>query len=702
MKILNFKHLRIKLIVLIFVPVCCTFLAMLFYLSGSIYSQKLKNSTEQAKLKAFESSREVQSYIEKAFTSSFVLAKACEDWKERKSSNRQAVDRLMKSVLAENENYLSIYSQFEFDMKELEKIKVFSIEKSTELFGAAWLKSGTEIVQDYVTSNYEECYSSEYYTIPKETERECIIEPFYWTYAADKTQKNYYLSSIMQPLFYNGIFFGVVGIDLELKTLFNITAHNNEMYQRGSGILTNSFTIAIHNDTSLIGHKGYNEFHRDSLWLTKSLSSESFVQFETTDSINNNKFITTICRIELGKTKSPWYFYNQISLNEIASEARSSYIVALLIGICSLVFLLIVLFIISNKITQPINDIAKFSQQIAKGELFVQLSLDSRDELGQLTMSFNKMVNKIKEFITKINESANTISIGSAHISASSQAIAQGANDQAAASEQISSSMEQISASVQQNTQNSTQSAKIIMSVSQGMAEIKSSFEDSFKATSDILQKSKAINEIAEKINILAINAAIEAARAGDFGKGFNVVASEIRELAIHTQNSAQLINELSQQSINKLGHTNNLLLNVLPEIEKSSQLAAEISAASSEQNSGISQINTALNQFSSVIQANTASAEQLATSSEQLYSQSQSMVDLMTFFKTSKSNISDHDSEILKKIEILQSLLSINTNMAENKKTTNNVSISSNLNKNNGINLNMKSDKEDQNFEQF
>jgi len=699
---LKFKNLRTKLIILIFIPVCIIFFGIVFYLSTTIYQNALKNSKEQAKLKAFESSKDVQAYLDKALIASRCIAKGYEEWKENNSNSRQIVDGFMRRILAGEASYLSGYAQFEYDTIEAAKIKEFTIEKSSEIFGPALLRSGSDIVQDYIGEDYIEIYNQEYYTLPKQTQKECIMEPYYWVYAADIAKRNCYVTSCIQPLFENNVFFGIVGVDIEISALYEITKiSDNDKFSK-NGIVTANQMIAIHNDTSLIGKNFLLQLGKDSTEIIQTLESEPFIQIETTDNFNNEKYLTTICRIELGKTQTPWYYFNQVTLQVIAREARQSFIFAVLLGILSLILLLIILFYISRNVTKPLLTGVEFAKHISEGKLYAKIDTQSYDEIGQLSESLNKMAQKIKELIANVNESTITISTGSAHISASSQAIAQGANQQAASSEEISSSMEQISASVQQNTINAQQSSQIIHSVSIRMSDIKSSFIDSYQATTDILQKSKTINEIAEKINILAINAAIEAARAGEFGKGFNVVAAEIRELAVHTQKSAQLINELSQQSITKLGHTNNLLLNVLPEIKKSEQLSAEISAASFEQNSGISQINTAISQFTSVIQENTASAEQLATSSEELFSQSQVMLDLISYFKTTESDITEQDNEILRKIEMLQSLLSKNVKIPDYKTSKVGISKTSYINANKGITPNIQSDNEDLNFEQF
>jgi len=356
-----------------------------------------------------------------------------------------------------------------------------------------------------------------------------------------------------------------------------------------------------------------------------------------------------------------------------------------------------------NTMLLNLRQSVKIAELLSQGSLYnASIESSTTKGNGDLDKAVENMIVKLNTIISEINSSSENINIGTQQISLSAQSIAQGANEQAASSEEISSSLEQISASVQQNSENSEQSARIIEQISAGMSEIKTSFEDSFQATSNILEKGQAINEIAEKIYILAINAAIEAARAGQFGKGFNVVASEIRELAVHSQNSAKVINELSQQSINKLSRTNQLLMSVLPEVEKSSQLAAEISMASKEQNFGIIQITQGITQFSSVIQQNTASSEELATGAEELYSQSQNMVNQMSFFKTKKEDETIQKSELLKQIQYLQSLLTQsdegfkktmveNDKKAENKNTTKK-----------GINLNIDPKIDDSNFEKY
>lgn len=242
---------------------------------------------------------------------------------------------------------------------------------------------------------------------------------------------------------------------------------------------------------------------------------------------------------------------------------------------------------------------------------------------------------RLGEVIESISSGAGNIAAASQQLSVGAEIVSQGATEQASSVEEISTSMEEMSSNIQQNTDNAQQTEKISHKASEEIIKVNESSERSLKAISEISEKIFIINEIAFQTNILALNAAVEAARAGDYGRGFAVVASEVRKLAEKSKTAADEIMNLSKSCVEVTSKSTVMMKELVPEIQKTSRLIQEISAASIEQNSGGQQINTAIIQLNQVTQQNAAAAEEMATSSEELATQADHLRDLIIYLKT-------------------------------------------------------------------
>ncbi|WP_263140681.1 methyl-accepting chemotaxis protein [Pseudomonas sp. RIT-PI-AD] len=318
-------------------------------------------------------------------------------------------------------------------------------------------------------------------------------------------------------------------------------------------------------------------------------------------------------------------------ITEIYLESRTQMII--LIVIAALLGFGIGL-LVTRSISRPLNQAVKAADQLAMGDLGVELVSTSKDETGRLLNSMKNLIERLRSIMGDVRSAAEALSSASEQVSATSQSLSQAASEQAASVEETTASVEQMTASIAQNTESSKITDGIAGKAANDAVQGGGAVGDTVRAMKQIADKIGIIDDIAYQTNLLALNAAIEAARAGDHGKGFAVVAAEVRKLAERSQVAAQEIGQVAASSVQLAEQAGRLLDEIVPNIQRTSDLVQEITAASQEQSSAAGQINIAMGQMNQITQQNASASEELAATAEEMNAQAGQLQEMIGFFR--------------------------------------------------------------------
>jgi len=291
-------------------------------------------------------------------------------------------------------------------------------------------------------------------------------------------------------------------------------------------------------------------------------------------------------------------------------------------------------------IRKPIEDLNSKIKELSVGNLNVEIdksTLESKNEIGQIAKSINDLICQLQIVSNEINLCATNVHLTSEKLTKTATTLSNESNDQATSVEELSSSMEEMSANIAENASNSRETEAMAVSSNTEIIESQQAMGNALKLISQISQKISIVNDIAFQTNILALNAAVEAARAGEQGRGFSVVAAEVRKLAENSRVTALDIISLSDKGLKVAQSAGDKLNNVVPKIEKTTQLVKEITSASMEQDSGSNQINNSIQELNRLTQTNAGLSDELVSTAEEMNNQSKVLINSISFFKSGK-----------------------------------------------------------------